>query len=158
MRFGRSNGLLRRVLIASSLPALLAASYFYYPHAFDGPAICYIKLSFGFPCMGCGMTRSFCSLAHLEFAQALHYHLLGPPLFFYLAGMWGFAVARMIRPVEPPAWWHAAGRGILLLMMILYCGRMVPFFSTPEGWASPVTKNMIVRIVRWDWSNTYEPP
>ncbi len=42
----------------------------------------------GLPCPGCGLTRSFVSLGHGHFWEALHWHPLGPALFFLSALLW----------------------------------------------------------------------
>ena len=39
---------------------------------------CPIRVITGIPCPGCGMTRAFASLLHLDFARAFHYHPLFP--------------------------------------------------------------------------------
>jgi hypothetical protein len=40
--------------------------------------VCFVKRTFGIPCPGCGLTRSFKNLFLLDFKKAIHYH----PLFF----------------------------------------------------------------------------
>jgi len=155
MKSGRSN--LGAFLILSSLPALLAASYFYHPYAFHGPTLCYIKLMMGIPCMGCGLTRAFCSMAHFDFSTALHFHLLAPAVFLFLLLWYFFRVRDLFRPVSRPRWWRPAVNLLILALFAYYSGRMVPFFATPEGLLSPVKQNMTARLLRWDWSNTYEP-
>ncbi|GEM_PF-1396951 len=157
MPSGKSNSRLKKIAILSSLPALLAASYFYYPQVHDGVPVCYFKLVAGIPCPGCGLTRAFCHMTHLDFSGAMRHHLIGPPLLLYLALWYGLEVRRLSRPSPMPVWWGGAGRAILLACFLLYCGRMVTFFSHPQGFLSPLKYNMIARIVRLDFSNTYEP-
>lgn len=43
--------------------------------------LCLFKNLTGLPCPGCGLTRSFACLAHLELTKAFRYHPFGP-LFF----------------------------------------------------------------------------
>lgn len=155
MKSGRSK--FRTLLILGSLPAVLAASFFYYPYAFDGPTICYIKLTMGIPCLGCGLTRAFCSMAHLELPKALHFHLLAPAVFLFLLFWYAFRIRDLLRPFWRPRWWRPAVHLLILAMFVYYSGRMVEFFSHPEGLLSPLKYNMTARLLRWDWSNTYEP-
>jgi hypothetical protein len=135
---------------------VLAASYFYYPQSLDGPVLCYFKLLMGIPCMGCGLTRAFCHLAHLDLGQAIRYNIVAPLLMLYFAVWYAFAMVRQFREWQPPRWWSHCGKAVLLLFAIFYCGRMVEFFSSPEGLLSPLKHNVSVRLIRWDWGNTYE--
>jgi hypothetical protein len=41
------------------------------------PDICFSQIFFGADCPGCGLTRSFISLARGQFSTAWHYHRLG---------------------------------------------------------------------------------
>jgi hypothetical protein len=45
------------------------------------PSLCPFHNWTGIPCPGCGMTRSFVSLAHGQIGAAFEYHPLGPLLF-----------------------------------------------------------------------------
>ncbi len=156
MPSGRSS-LFKRILVFGSLPALLAASYFLYPLSDDGTPLCWFKLAFGLPCMGCGLTRAFSSLAHGQFDVALHYHFLAPAVFVWIVLWYAFALIAQFKPDwKKPRWWGPAGNALVMAMMILYCGRMVMFFSHPKGLLSPVKHNMFARLIRWDWQNTYE--
>jgi hypothetical protein len=42
---------------------------------------CVFKSQFNFECMGCGMTRSFLSIANGKFEEAINLNKLGIPLF-----------------------------------------------------------------------------
>jgi len=48
------------------------------------PLKCLLYDTFGIKCALCGLTRSFCSLAHGNFAQSLRFHPLGPPIFAFI--------------------------------------------------------------------------
>lgn len=63
------------------------------PHGTNGqignlPSLCLFYHLTGLPCPGCGLTRSFVSLGHGHFAEALHWHPLGPVLFLLCALLW----------------------------------------------------------------------
>ena len=49
------------------------------------PSVCVFYELTGLPCPACGMTRSFVCFAHGHVADALHWNLLGPPLWLLLA-------------------------------------------------------------------------
>jgi hypothetical protein len=69
--------------------------------AYPLPQLCSLRRLTGYPCPGCGMTRSFIRLAHGDFAGAFRYHPIGP-LFFLVVLM-----------QIPYRWWRlrsAAGR------------------------------------------------
>lgn len=71
----------RSLLLASLGAATLVASFAYAPWAESGPVLCPFRLLTGLPCPGCGLTRSFCAMAHGHLNQALGFHLFGPALF-----------------------------------------------------------------------------
>ena len=48
------------------------------------PSTCALRCIFSVRCAFCGMSRSICATAHLQFEQAFHLHLLGPPFFFFI--------------------------------------------------------------------------
>jgi Protein of unknown function (DUF2752) len=75
----------RSATYAGIAAAVLATSYFYAPYVDRGPPICPFKLMFGIPCPGCGLTHSFCALAHGHLAAAVQFHALGPVLFVVFA-------------------------------------------------------------------------
>lgn len=48
------------------------------------PPTCVWRSTLGFPCAGCGLTRSFVALVHGEWSRAFSFHPLGPVLFALL--------------------------------------------------------------------------
>ena len=48
------------------------------------PVTCIIKTVTGIYCPACGMTRSFMSILHFHFLDAIWYNLLGIPLFIFI--------------------------------------------------------------------------
>ena len=52
------------------------------------PSVCLFYNLTGLPCPGCGLTRSFVCLGHGRFWEALHWHPLGPAIFFVFALLW----------------------------------------------------------------------
>jgi hypothetical protein len=51
--------------------------------AFRLPTFCLWKLSLGFPCPGCGLTRAFLLLARLRFAEAAMRNILIIPFLLF---------------------------------------------------------------------------
>ena len=44
--------------------------------------LCPIRRLFGISCLGCGLTRGFIAILHLDFKEATRCHVLSVPLFF----------------------------------------------------------------------------
>jgi len=49
------------------------------------PELCFLRRMLGWNCPGCGLTRSFVSLAHGDLAAAWRFHWVGPALFIAVA-------------------------------------------------------------------------
>jgi len=147
-----------QVAIISSLPALLAASWFLYPGVFGGPTICVLKLAAGMPCFGCGLTRAFVCMAHGEFGRMGLYHPIAPVLLVWFTCAWALEIRDMVqrRQNPMPAWFKRFNNVLVFLFLSLWFTRMTVFFAQPEGLKSVITKNLFVRIATWDWSNTHE--
>ncbi len=153
-----SRRTLNAIVTASSLPVLLAASWLFYFAAFDGPTLCPFKLMSGVPCITCGLTRAFASLAHGEWARAMIYHPLSPIFLAYIVCWYVLEIAHLRNPEYRQPRWMSSLISVLLFGFIgMYASRLTVFFSSPEGCRSLATKNLVMRIVNRDMSNTYEP-
>ena len=53
-----------------------------------GPVLCTFKRLTGIGCPGCGLTRSISAMMHFRIAEALHWHLFGPPVVVVVLLMW----------------------------------------------------------------------
>ncbi|MCR4316317.1 MAG: DUF2752 domain-containing protein [Planctomycetes bacterium] len=73
------------VFIMIVLGGPLVLSFFWAPVP-DSHTFCMFKRTLGLPDAGCGLTRSFCSISHGRFVEALEFNPLGP--LFYA----GFAI------------------------------------------------------------------
>lgn len=78
------------LLVACSLMVLLPFLFTYNPGAnevkvsrFSLPALCASRAYFNADCPGCGLTRSFISLAHGNLEAALKLHRLAPALYLF---------------------------------------------------------------------------
>ncbi len=70
-----------------------------YLFGFKWPHRCLLYETFGIKCALCGLTRSFCSLAHGNLRQALRLHNLGPAIFVFICFQIPYRIyALVIRP------------------------------------------------------------
>jgi hypothetical protein len=65
------------------------------------PSTCLFRTLTGHNCLGCGLTRSFVYMGHLQARQALSMHLLGPFLYLGVAAQVPWRVWSLAR-----LWWH----------------------------------------------------
>lgn len=76
------------------LTGVLVASVAWHPHDDGGGfVLCLFRRATGLPCMGCGLTRSFCAMGKGEIARAAGFHALGPYLFAGACAYWARAAA-----------------------------------------------------------------
>lgn len=137
----------RIILWASSLPALLAASFFYYPHAFDGPVLCPMALLLGLPCPGCGLTRSFCLMTRGQFEEAVAFHGLAPFVLLYFAFLWVYKIIETVRGRPPQVPTYKIGAVACLVMVGFWLVRLAVFFA--QGGLEVVARdNVISRVAR----------
>lgn len=96
-----------------------------------GLVLCPFRALTHYPCPGCGMTRAFCALAHLEIWRAVKFNALSPFLFLAAIGWWARAAANVFR-VERVRLFFAslprpspvAVRLMLSLVMIWWAARL----------------------------------
>jgi hypothetical protein len=88
------------------------------------PGVCSYKQLLGIDCPGCGLTRSFISLAHLDLVRAWFYNPAGVYLFFVVLFQvpyrW-YQLHRLRRdqPEHNMGWLAPASLGLLLVLLIL---------------------------------------
>ena len=61
------------------------------------PALCPLKTLSGWPCPGCGLTRSLVSCAHGDWAGAFAFHPLGAIFYF---GLWGALALGVLQALQ----------------------------------------------------------
>jgi hypothetical protein len=107
------------------ITAILIASVLWHPSDDGGIVLCAFRQLTGLPCMGCGLTRSFCALAKGDVWRAFAFHTLGPALFaaacvYWVRGVAYFAgyraaVARVDGAVHG---WHLPLVALVLLVVV----------------------------------------
>lgn len=93
------------VLLASLLLGVNARGQAYLPPfgAHPIPEICPFKRATGWPCAGCGLTRSTISITHGDWRRAWHFHRVGFLVYLFILGQLlynGFAWQRARRGAE----------------------------------------------------------
>jgi hypothetical protein len=86
----RAGGKAYHVIVMLGCAAVIAASFILQPGS-EGlsafglrwPFHCWLHETLGINCALCGMSRSFCGLAHGDLAASLAFHRLGPALFLF---------------------------------------------------------------------------
>lgn len=124
---GRERRALARGELAAfaALTAILAASVVWHPADDGGFVLCAFRRLTNLPCAGCGLTRSFCSMAKGDLPRAVAFHPLGPLVFAATLVYWargvailagfGERVARFDRAVRH---WRLPLAGIVLLLTV----------------------------------------
>lgn len=64
----------------------------------DLPGLCTFRNLTGLRCPGCGMTRSFVYMGHLDPLAAFQMHLLGPFLYVFVAAQAPWRAWKRLRP------------------------------------------------------------
>src|SRR5262245_27646137 len=122
----------RTIIWASTLPALLAACFFYYPYVFGGPPLCPMALTLGMPCPGCGITRATCLLTHGRVAEALAFHPLAPFLLLYAGFLCGYKAVESWRGRPPDLPAYKIG-GVACLIVVGFWFLRLGFFFAQGG-------------------------
>lgn len=147
MTSGRSKSL-SIIFWWGSLPALLAASFIYYPFVFDGPVFCPMRLMLGIPCPGCGLTRAFCLMTHGRFLDALEYHALAPAVLGYMTFLWIFKIVEVTRGRAPQLPVYKIGGTACLTLIGFWVIRLIYFFGFDHGVTVVLHDNAIARLSR----------
>ena len=139
----------RLILWGSSLPALLAASFLYFPYSTTGrgPVLCPMMLLLGMPCPGCGITRAFGCATHGLLADAFQYHALWPLVLAYFVFLWVYQMIEVARGEPPKLPTYKIGGGALLLLLGFWALRLVWFFAH-GGLAHMADNNALARLHR----------
>jgi hypothetical protein len=140
---GAGAGELRvcHAVVLSFCVGVLAAAFVLRPHA-EGvtlfgcawPWRCWLHDLFGIRCALCGMSRSFCSLAHGDLQASLAFHPLGPALFALFCLEVPYRIrALLTRPGPREIWLVRIHAGLVVLVCaaifvrwLSYLGGLIP--------------------------------
>ena len=70
------------VILVGAVLLHVSANYLYF-FGYKWPVSCLLYQTLGIKCALCGLTRSFCSLAHGDFRASAKFHPLGPVIFAF---------------------------------------------------------------------------
>ena len=146
MKSGPSKRL-KLAIWSSTLPAMLAACFFYRPWVHDGPVICPLLLSTGIPCPGCGITRAFGHATHGRFREAFEFHSLWPLLLAYFAFLWVYKIVETVRGEPPKLPTYKIGGTAILVLLSFWAVRLAWFFAH-DGLSIMARDNVISRLIR----------
>ena len=82
---------LRKLFLLLGLVLILLFPLYIYLFSFDGidtsQSLCPFKMTTGFPCPGCGITKSIVYLYDGDIKRSLSYHIFGPFAFLFSFGL-----------------------------------------------------------------------
>ncbi len=99
---------------------------------FSLPELCYFRATTGLNCPGCGLTRSFISLAHGELALAWHYNPGGVLFFPIVLFQIPYRAAQLLRVYRGLPSWNLGwlGHGVFMgLAAVLFVQWVAKFLS-----------------------------
>jgi len=79
-----------------ALSGILAASFVIPPFHREAFSVCIIKTLLGIPCPGCGMTRAFLYIGHLDFRSAWELNISSLPAYGIVVLLWLQSMIRAI--------------------------------------------------------------
>lgn len=83
------------VILAGALILRVSGSELYL-FGYKWPIRCMLYETFGVKCALCGLTRSFCALAHGDFSAGVGFHPLGPALFAFVCIQVPYRIYRLL--------------------------------------------------------------
>jgi hypothetical protein len=98
------------------------------------PGTCVSRYVFGLPCPGCGLTRSFVSLAHGDLVESLRFNPAGVLLFALIALQIPFRVMQIWRVRQGLDPWRADWlNGVAIVAAVALIGQWIVRLMLP-GW------------------------
>ncbi len=71
-----------------------------YVFGWQMPEVCTLRKVFGFRCPGCGLTRSFVYMGHLEVLSALRMNWLGPLFWTFIAAQIPLRIWKLVQAMR----------------------------------------------------------
>jgi len=113
------------VLATLSLAGLAVARAWPVPSVESGDPTCLVRILFGLPCPGCGMTRAWVHTAHGNLGTAFEYNLFGPVGMAVAAGLVGYVVYALVRRRPPERVLNMVNPKWLLALIVVWLGYSV---------------------------------
>ena len=88
--FRGSQKMQHKIILFACIAILVGAALLHisagdlYLFGYEWPVRCFLYQTLGIKCALCGLTRSFCSLAHGNFRASMKFHYLGPAIFAFI--------------------------------------------------------------------------
>jgi hypothetical protein len=95
------------------------------------PELCYFRRGTGLDCPGCGLTRSFISLAHGQFLLACQYNVAGVLFFPVVAFQIPYRAAQLLRLSRGLAPWDLGSlapslfTGLFIVMLVQWVAKLL---------------------------------
>ena len=122
------------------VPVLLFAAFVVPPPATHAgpllglPSFCLFYRITGWPCPGCGLTRSCVCFAHGRWAESVAFHPLGPPTFLVLALLLLFRLPFFRRFASGESRGAAVCAYVATgLFLVVWAARLAHFLPSPPG-------------------------
>lgn len=95
------------------------------------PELCYFRRGIGLDCPGCGLTRSFISLAHGQFLLACRYNVAGVLFFPVVAFQIPYRAAQLLRTYRGLPTWDLTAiapslfTGLFIVMLVQWVAKIL---------------------------------
>ena len=95
-------------------------------------SFCPLKLLTGFPCAGCGITKSIISLYQLNFIKSIKYHIFGPIVVFFSLFIFFNLIIEVYTQKKYFTIWFQSRKLIYffgLFLLIYHCTRIILYWQ-----------------------------
>lgn len=119
------------VSLAATMSVHQAQQVFFPGTTVPVPELCYFRRGTGLDCPGCGLTRSFISLAHGQFLLACQYNVAGVLFFPVVAFQIPYRLAQLLRLWRGLATWDLTSItpslfiGLFLVMLVQWVAKLL---------------------------------
>ncbi len=69
-------------------------------YGWEIPPLCSWRNMTGMDCLGCGLTRSFVFMGHLQLIESFKLHMLGPLLYVFVVAQVPFRIIQLFRHLQ----------------------------------------------------------
>lgn len=129
VHFSKGVSLGERIVVLAvatlSLAGLVIARAWPVPSVESGDPTCLVRILFGLPCPGCGMTRAWVHTAHGNLGTAFEYNLFGPVGMAVAAGIVAYVAYALVRRRPPERILTRVDPKWLLALVVVWMGYSV---------------------------------